>query len=586
MKRFICILLAVFCFSCQDFLVEKQVSGVSYEFYDTEKGIEALVWAAYEPLRFWANEEGIRLSNLGTDIYTNTRVASGNEFHLYTADINSTNGNFRNLWDNYYKGINSCNIAINRIPEVEGLNALRTKEGKDARQGEVRFLRAYYYFMLVQNFGQVPLLLEENLVVKDDFNRAPVPDIYRAIINDLTFAAEKLPQTQTDYARATRSAAQHLLAKVYLTRGSAVQDQRGQKPTDMDSAAFYAEKVIAYKGGLLSNFNDARRQDNEKNKEVLFAIQFTPNVIANGNGNQTHLFYVMQYDNISGGGMDRDLANGRAFVRLVPTEYMFNLFDRKIDSRFYKAYKTVWIANTTTVSKIQKWTAASAPSPDLVGKPKFARGDTAIVFSFDKNISDAEIAKRPYVFFPKNKWTDRFFPHYQYLLDPTRIGVNDGGGFYDFKLMWLSETYLIAGEAYGRKGDYAKAAQYINVVRRRAAYKEGEKKTFHFYKTDGGSAADLTKSTESAMEIGIEAINSTTKIRDFILEERARELGGDYERRFDLLRTETFLERVPKYNAATVPNLKPFHKLWPIPQTHIDRLADPGPPAEEQNEGY
>ena len=587
MKRCILLLLGVCCFSCQDYLVEKQVSNVSYEFYDTEKGIEALVLAAYEPLRFWANEEGIRLSNMGTDIYTYTRVSSGNEFHLYTADINSTNGNFSGLWDNYYRGINSCNIAINRIPKVNGESTLLTPEGKNKRRAEVHFLRAYYYFMLVQNFGKIPLLLEENLAVKDDLKRAAVAEVYQAIIADLVFAATNLPETQSEYARPVRAAAQHLLAKVYLTRGSAVQDQRGQKPTDMDSAAFYAEKVIATRGALLPNFHDARRWDNEKNKEVLFAIQFTPNLLANGpNGNRTHLFYVAQYDNIPGGGVDRDVPNGRSFVRVMPTEYFLGLYNRKIDSRYYKAYRTVLIGNTTTASKIQAWTAASAPNPSLVGKPKFAKGDTAIVFTFDKNVSDAEIAKRPYVYFPKNKWTDRFFPYYQYDLDPTRLGPNDDRGFLDYRLFWLSETYLIAADAYGHKGDYAKAAQYINVVRRRAAYKEGEKKTFHFYKTDGGDVADLYKSTESTMEIGVEDINSPTKVRDFILEERARELGGDYERRYDLLRTETFLDRVAKYNAAAAPNLKPFHKLWPIPQTHIDRLANPGPLTEEQNPGY
>jgi starch-binding outer membrane protein, SusD/RagB family len=524
---------------------------------------------------------------MGTDIYHFTRVASGNEFHLYTSDINSANGNFNGLWNAFYKGINSCNIAINRIPKVVGLNALRTTDGKNRRKAEAHFLRGYYYFVLVQSFGKIPLLLEENLVVKDDIKRTEVAKVYEAIVTDLAFAANNLPETQAEYARPTRAAAQHLLAKIYLTRGSAVQDQRGQKATDMDSAAFYAERAIATRGALLPNFHDARRPDNEKNKEVLFSVQYTPNVIANGTeGNSSHLYYVSQYDNIPGGGMDRDKVNGRAFIRLMQSEYFWNLWDRKNDSRLYKAYKTVWICNTTTDSKIQKWTAASAPNPSLVGRSKFAIGDTAIIFTFDRNISDADIAKRPYIFFPKNKWTDRFLPHYQYMLDPNRLGINESQGFYDFRLFWLSETYLIAAEAYGRRGNYTKAVELINVVRRRAAYKEGERKTFHFVRTDGGSFADLTKSTEKAMEIGIEVINSPDKIRDFILEERARELSGDYERRFDLLRTETFLERVTRLNPLAAVNVRPFHKLWPIPQTHIDRLARAGALSEEQNEGY
>jgi len=588
MKKYLfCLCLTTTLFGCKKYLDEKQVSGVSYEFYNTEEGIEALVWACYEPLRvFGTDQYMLNMSNLGTDIYTYTRVASGNEFHLYTSDINSTNFNFQFLWDNFYRGIASCNIAVNRVPKVNGSNFLKTEQGRLRREGEARFLRAFYYFKLVQTFGKIPLHLQENLVVQNDIKRAEVPDIYRAIIADLAFAAQNLPATQSQAARVTQSAAQHLLAKVYLTRGSAVTDVRGQQPTDMDSAAFYAEKAIASKGALLPNYDQARNPQNQGNKDVLFAVSYTSNTLANGSGNSAHLYYISQYDNISGSGMVRDIANGRAFVRLVPTEYMWNLFDRKNDSRIYKAYKTVWTSNTTSTSNVQKWTAASAANPSLVGKPKFSFGDTAIVFTFNNEPVQANIDKKPYVWFPKNKWTDRFFPHYRYFLDPTRLGVNDANGFLDFPLLWLSETYLIAAEANGRKGDYAKAVQYINVVRRRAAYKQGEVKPFHFVMADGGEPANITTSTETSMEITSAAINSPDKIRDFILEERARELGGDYERWYDLTRTETFLNRVKQYNSAAAPNVKAFHKLRPIPQTHIDRLSNPGKPADEQNPGY
>lgn len=588
MKQYIIIILAVISLaSCKKYLNEEPISNVSYEFYDTEQGIEALVWASYAPLRILVNDQyGLNITNMGTDIYTTTRVAAGNEFHLYTSDINSTNFTFQYLWDNFYKGINSCNIAINRIPNVTGTNFLKNDDGRKKRKAEVNFLRAFYYFRLVQTFGKIPLLLEENLTIKNDLKRAEVPLVYDAIIADLRYAADNLPATQPEYARVTRAAAQHLLAKVYLTRGSAVTDQRGQKPTDMDSAAYYSEQVITSKGALLPNYHDARNPLNQKNSDILFAIQFTKNVLANSPGNWAHLLYISQYDNISGGGMVRDIENGRPLVRLMPTNYLWNLFDRKNDSRLYKAYKTVWIGNTTSTSNIQKWTAASAPTPALVGQPKFKKGDTAIVFTFNTETNQSVIDKKPYVWFPRNKWTDRFFPHYQYFSDPTRAGVNDSEGFLDFTLFWLSETYLIAAEAYGRKGDYTKAVQYINMVRRRAAYKQGEAKTFHFLMADGGNPADIRTGTESAMEITMADINSLDKIRDFILEERARELGGDFERWYDLVRTETFLSRVKLYNPAAAANVKEFHKLRPIPQTHIDRLVNAGPATEEQNTGY
>ena len=588
MKKYLFLLLIFtlnFSSCTKDFLKEHLVSDVSYDHYDTEEGVESLINSCYAHLRDWAGTEtSLRMTQFGTDIYTYTDVAAGSEWHLYNANLNPADGDIASIWNSFYKGINSCNIAIEKIPTVKGEAFLKDENGKNVRLGEVKFLRAYYYFILVQTFGDIPLLTNGNISVETDIKRSSVTDVYQLIINDLIFAAAHLPESQDDYGRATKAAAQHLLAKVYLTRGSAISDQRGQKPTDMDSAAYYADIVIAEKGSLLPDYNDAWRQDNERNKEVLFSVQYTPDLLMNGNGNQTNLFYIPQYDLLP--GMDRDLANGRPLVRLRPSNYLYNLYNRKIDSRFYKAYKTVFFANASNPSEYPKWTQQDAPSPELVGKAKFALGDTAIFFSFDENVPDSRVDKRPYNWFPRNKWTEREFPFYQYEMDPNRSSVNDSRGGLDAKLMMLSETYLIAAEAYGRMGNYAKATDLINVVRDRAAYKEGEAKTPNFYQTDGGNVSDLYASTKKQMEISENDINSPDKLINFILEEKARELCGIPERWFDLVRTETLYNRVKMYNPAAAQNIQPYHKLRPIPQSHIDKISNPGPISEEQNLGY
>jgi len=569
--------------SCQEFLKEEFVSGIGYSYYDTESGIEDLVRSAYVPLRTWGGTaNGLKMTCHGTDIWEYTDVSDGNEFHMYTSALNPANAIFYNVWSDFYKGISRCNIGISRIPAVKGTAALMTDAGKNARMSELKFLRAYYYFIMVQSFGKVPLLLDENIGVMTEMKRAPVTDIYNAIISDLRFAAEFLPATQSETARPAQSAAQQLLAKVYLTRGSAVTDVRGQKPTDMDSAAYYAEKVIAFKGDLLSNYDDARRSDNEKNKEVLFAVEYSTNLLYNGDGNQSHRFYTVQYMTI--GGLTLDMAYGEAHVRLKPTDYFFDLYDLKNDSRFYKQFMMTWLCNYSAT--IPKWTAAYAPTPSQVGQNKFGVGDTALYFTMNTVTDNNLIERKPYTWRPRNKFTNRVFPEYRYHLDPNRAGQSSGNGSLDFKLMWLSESYLIAAEAYGRKGNYTKAADLINVVRKRAAYKEGEIKPKQFYEADGGNKADLTKSTESAMLITSDRINSFEKLRDFVLEERAREFAGDDERYFDLVRTETFFDRVVKYNKRCYAAVKDWHKLRPIPQNHIDRLQNKGANEEEQNPGY
>jgi hypothetical protein len=403
------------------------------------------------------------------------------------------------------------------------------------------------------------------------------------MISDLTLAANYLPASQTDYARPTQAAAQSLLAKMYLTRGSAVTEDRGTKSSDMDSTVYYAQKVIDFKGDLLSDFNDANRQDNEKNKEVLFAVQYTSDPLFNGSGNGMHRFFTIQYEVIQ--GMQRDMNYDVAWIRACPTDYLYDLYDPTIDSRFYKSFQNVWYCNVTNEAQLPKWTAANAPSPDMVDKPRFKYGDTAIYVSMHQNVPDAEINRKAYWWYPRNKF-NRQLPQYRYHLDPYRASVESTIGTLDFKLLWLSDTYLTIAEAYGRKGDYSKAVEYINKVRKRAAYKEGEIKPGEVLTVHHGDPAKFTSNTESEMCITVEQINSSEKLRDFILDERGREFCGTFDRRFDLLRTETFFDRIKKYNAPAAVNIKEFNKWRPIPQNHIDRLKNPGTVEEEQNPGY
>jgi hypothetical protein len=585
-KIFLFIVSIPFLFSsCSNFLDEELVSGISYDYYQSEKGLKDLVWSCYTPLHYiYSNDVGLTLSLFGTDAHRDVGAGSYRIFHRYDATLDPNQGILHDVWTQYYSGISSCNIAVNRIPSfLEGNDFLKTDGDKKARESEARFLRAYYYFYLVQTFGRIPLMLDENISVMTDIKRDPVADVYSAIITDLRYAQNYLPKTQSEYGRATKSAAMHLLSKVYLTRGSAVTDQRGQQTTDMDSAAYYADQVISLgEYQLLDNFADVFDPHNQKNREIIFAVQFTSNKIANTTSNMMHRFFLCAYQQFA--GILRNMEYGTSATRLQATDYLMDVYDRKNDSRFYKTFQTVYYCNNPGAAP--KWTEANAPSPDLVGKPKFAEGDTALVFSMDNNVPDDVIAKRPYHWLPRNKFTELYFLPGKLHLDPDRESIESTAGTRDWFLMRFAETYLIAAEAYGRKGDYAKALEYINKVRERASYKENELKPSQYYNVEGGSVSDLYKSTKAEMTVALESINSPEKLRDFILDERARECHSECQRWYDLTRTETFLDRVQKYNPNAKNNVRAYHKLRPIPQAHIDRLTNPGPDEEEQNEGY
>lgn len=578
--------------SCADYLKEKVISDVGYDYYDTAQGVDAGVGAAYASLRWAYSGENLHaIQQLGTDTYQEGQ--DGNlkpAFNRYENSLNPQLELLYQFWENYYKAISRTNAVLKSIPNVVDMS----ETIKNTRTAELRFLRGLFYFYLVQTFGQIPLVEDARYEVKTDFKRASVADVYQFILEDLHFAQSNLPETQSDYGRATKYAAEHLLSLVYLTRGSAVTEQRGQESSDIENALKYAENVInSDRYSLESDFKKLWDIDNQQNSEVIFAVQYSKLLLNNNNsGNKIHLYYTMVYDESP--GMKRDIENGRPWRRVRPTDFtLYQLYDRKNDARFYKTFKTVWLCNNE--SNIKKWEEIKdkngniifSPAPELLGKPKMKLGDTAIWVTVERypegTNMDAVYESRAYDYYPRNRQTNAKFPQNYKFYDNQRASVAEENGSRDWYLFRLGETYLIAAEAYGRLGNYDKAAELINVIRKRAAYKEGELKPTEYLLIEGGKKEEALKSTESEMLVTSSEIKEN--FIDFILDERARELNGECVRKWDLMRTEKLVERVKKYNPEAI-NIRDYHRLMPIPQKHIDRLDPKGNIEEEQNEGY
>jgi hypothetical protein len=454
----------------------------------------------------------------------------------------------------------------------------------------------------VQQFGKIPLVTDGSLEVRTEFKRAPVGDIYNQIISDLRIAEANLTKevSASEKGRATSFAAAHLLAKVYLTRGSAIiyANEMGKKPTDLDSALYYSEKVIKESPHkLLSDFSDLWDINNMGNEEVIFAVQFTNNPIFNGSGNCLHLYWCTMYESFP--GMKRDIENGRPYRRYMPTEKTWHeLFDRKNDARFYKSFRWSFASNNDVT--IPKWQTLSdngtvyfTPDPDkgqISGQPKFAVGDTALVFSVKKTGYGANslemkklIAEYPYSYVPYEMFTLNYYPILVKHLAPNRPSVAEAASSREFIRMRLGETYLIAAEAAGRKGDFDLAETYINEIRQRAAWKEGETKMSQYWTEEGGMPNDI-HSTFDEIKVTAAQLSSMDFI-SFILDERGRELLGECYRWEDLVRCEKLYDWVKEFNKEAI-SIRPYHRLRPIPQSHIDRLSPVGPIEEEQNEGY
>ena len=168
----------------------------------------------------------------------------------------------------------------------------------------------------------------------------------------------------------------------------------------------------------------------------------------------------------------------------------------------------------------------------------------------------------------------------------------------------LDETILMLAEAYGRKGDYANALVQVNKLRTRAAYKANEERSPQIWQYMGGPATlastDVANqatmalfTTNAASELYPASVTSTpSRFIHFMLNERTRELCGEFYRWEDLVRTETIYDRTRLYNPDVTASFAPYHKLRPIPYLQMIAQTQNGKPmtaaemAAYQNPGY
>ncbi len=528
-----------------DSLVEQEVkSQVPSDYFQTTEGFDAAVSGSYEALRmFYGKEEGGTMTVFGTDTYQQGSDGSWKFFDFYSGQLDPSAGYISYLWNEMYRGINTTNAVVNRAENVEGLS----QEAITERVAEARFLRAHYYFILVQQYGPVHITTEETQGVETEATRSPIGDVYSLIVEDLEFAINNLPVEPREYGRTTKPAAEHMLAEVLLTRGWSDAAQSG----DFQRAATLAEGVINnYNFELLDDFGDVFAFDNQQNAEVVWSVQYDQNQLINGDGNNFHLYFLMEYDVLP--GMNRNVRDGRPWKRFRPTTFTLEtLFaDRTNDVRYERSFKDAFLTSnpgTYTCNGVEC---------DL------AMGDTALYLP-GTDLPESELQDRPYQVYTPDMYTDKIYPTLTKHLDPNRPSINDIRGSRDILIYRLAETYLIAAEARLMNGEPNVAMDHVNAVRLRPARPDAN-------------------GDETAAENALRITDPNVIDIDFILDERGRELLGEMHRWYDLVRTGTLVERVRAHNPFGGPNIQDHHALRPIPQDQRDRTSTEFP----QNPGY
>lgn len=536
---------------CNKKLEEDPKSILTPAFFSTTQGFQTGLDAAYAGNRYlWGNQDLFTVTVIGTDEFK--RGIDGNsDINLYASNYTSQTGVVGAIWRNCYTFINTCNGLIDNGPNVDLPAATRNR-----MIGEAKFLRAQYYFVLVQFYADVTLNTHLQTDPTTSAKRDPLADVYKLIIQDLKDAIPVLPASPKSSGvlpgKLSAAAAKHLLAKVYLTKGGSP----AKETTDNDNAYTTAMDLINTRASLglelLPDFGDVFAEGNESNNEVLWTVQHTSNLAFNGPNNSggtdnvlNHM-WVPQYEKQP--GMIRSTLYGRPYIRCTPTLWLVNtaFADKTNDTRYKKTFQTVWFANDPAIpGTYPKWPSplpAGAPPGAVAGQPKFKFGDTAIYMP-GVNVTAAQIAAAPYLLMGPSNYNNTLGPTMKKFFDTKRADLN----FPSIRpviVYRLSETYLIAAEAAFKTSRMPEAVTLINTVRQRAAFNGGNGAAMNIV------AADLSL--------------------DFILDERTRELCGENVRWWDLVRTGKLIDRVKLYNPEAGPNILPKHVLRPIPQSQID----------------
>ncbi|MDQ0966524.1 hypothetical protein QFZ20_001927 [Flavobacterium sp. W4I14] len=541
MKKYISIFasLSILCIafsSCKkSYLDEKPFSSYTPLTLTDSLGFEASLIGLYNhtsTIFSWADQQGWpSVWQVGTDVANATNNQQGVEIPYYNyALLTSLDVGAGRTWNRNYIMVNLTNIILDGIenPSVTTLSAA----GKKSVSAEAKFFRAYAYNNLATLFGGVPLVTHALTGPKIDFVRAPIADVNNFIVADLLFAAANLPdieavKTNTKgkmYGRANKFMAMQLLAEVYLRIGKPdLAEQQAQAIISSGKFSLIRNRYGVKTGQPGDYYSDMFQYGNERRVQ----------------GN-TEAIWVLEQENptaVVGGITDNPQQRrvwGAAYYNIAGMALADSLGGRSIGRLrlsnwvLYGLYKGNDIRNSQY--NIRRRYYYNDPNPIYAARygkqVPFTGPDTLV------NICPST-----------TKWG---------AFDP-----NDTFGYAmikDFILMRLGETYLLLAEAQVAQGKTAEAATTINVLRTRANAAQV-------------STAEMTK--------------------DFILDERARELIGEENRRMTLMRTGTLVERTLRLNpndaSKPITGLTTKNLLLPIPLSEIQLNKDA---VLTQNPGY
>lgn len=485
------------------------------QIYADQAGATAGITGIYQQLQTLKKSDYALIGIIGTDearcTYQNqgygAYYAGITGLDVYDLTFNSQNADISGYWSVCYKGIANANAALENIPAINNFADVTVK---NRLMGEASFLRALFYFQLVQLFGDIPMPLQKTSFT-DGIPRTPISDVYNQIIIDLKYAATNLwiKSKNPDAGRASMEAAKALLGKVYLT----IHDYPNAKTTFEDLLT--NNSII-----LLPKYSDLFKIEN--NAESLFEIQYSQE--SGNTNNLANYFGSSAGAVVPGGPTPTNATPGYGGNVVIATKYYSDSVFTTTDTRFAASITAHYYANINLSSNYDWWVD--------IGLPHINKYD--ILSSGSTNASNST----------KNEY---------YLRS--------------------ADVYLMYAEVLNELGQTTAALKPLNTVRNRAALQN--------------------------IEVAWGRTPSQTELRDELMVERVRELGGEGWRWFDLKRTGTLVNSVMAHNnpklyymtknhtlvdAHPAQNVSAKNNLYPIPLAELQNNS--ALTLTSQNPGY
>lgn len=550
--------------SCSDFLDASNKSNVSdKQTFTTKDGFNNLVNDAYQVLQsIYAAPLFSSCWEAGTDMYADSRNKMNETMNTYET-LTPESGDMKNLYTYLYSGIRKAN-SVSYYAQTANVEESLKKQ----LVGEARVLAAYEYYLLVNNFGGVPIMKDFLTSASTGYPKSSAEEVYNYIISELEDVINqnvlKASTATQGGGRISQETAKAILAKTYL---SAAWDLN--KNEYFSKAASLADEVI---GGrrLTTPYANLWKADGsgDDNEEFLFDVEYDLATAQNTTSGGTA--WSAYFCNYLGGAEDPIKATSSSYIPTLYALHCFQKGDVRYDVTFMKELPAVnkgneagtsywtWYKNGESLKgyPVQRyysaWYETDADFDAWKAEDPTNRANTYRI-PMDKNTKEAQNMDGSDAEYYTNQ-TLVFGGSCCKKFDDSQTASNQSSTCYrDIHVITLPEMYLVAAEAYLKAGNTSEALKRLNEVHQRA---------------------------------GLPALTGTITI-DNILDESACENFGNGARWMDLRRTQTLVERCNKYNHELegVAAQRIGQKLLrPIPQAAID--ANDLLTNEDQNPGY